>query len=154
MFIFSNVLVIFGFFFSTFFRSTKAALAASFLFIAMSHSLGWLFVHFIYGFANGEEEFFAPFMIHPFLVFYRYLDGLAILLFYYDGKGLSTSFDDNHMGGMLGKCLLLLILHWFIWFFAWLYVLNVFNVGDGTKQHPLFFLNSKYWKSLLGYTIE
>ena len=33
-------------------------------------------------------------------------------------------------------------------------VLNVFNVGDGTKQHPLFFLNSKYWKSLLGYTIE
>ena len=89
-------------FFSTFFRSAKAALAASFLFVTLSNQLGWLLVHFIYIFAGAKEEFFAPYMIHPFLVFYRYLDGLAILLFYNEGKGVKISFDNDAFGGMLG----------------------------------------------------
>ena len=110
----------------------------------------------MYGFDGGQASSFGPFMVHPFWVLYRYLDGLAIMLFYRDGQGVSFNLDNDseYLNGLFSTCFGLLILHWFIWFVLWLYALNVVNIGDGTRKSPLFFLDKAFWGGMCGSSVE
>ena len=136
LFLFSNVSVMFSFFMSTFFTKTSTTLAVSFLFAVLSFQLGIVFIHLVFTLDGGRASSFGPFMVHPFWVLYRYLDGIALMLFYRDGQGVSLSLD-NDMDSLFSTCFGLLTLHWFVWFVLWLYTINVFNIGDGTRKSPL-----------------
>ena len=83
---------------------------------------------------------------------FAFYEALSTQLFFNNFKGVALTWDKSTQvlfrGGwnLFTTPLGLLILHWFVWFFAWFYCINVFHAGRGRREKPGFLCSGRYWK--------
>ncbi len=144
MFVWANVITMFGFFLASLFKNTKTSGAVTFLLIMMFFTAGQDLTIFTTN-LGGQSEDFAPLMWNPAIVMFRWSYAFAFQSF--QGEYITAETYTEIQGGGLVETMELMILHWFIWAGLAAYCNVVLPTGGHGARAPFYFcLLPKWWK--------
>ena len=147
MFVWANLIVVFGFFLAALFKSTKTSGAVTFLILMMFLTSGQDLTIFTYNF-GGQAEDFAILMWNPCYVMFRWAYAFAFGGF--QNNWVTAENVWTYQNGTLAESMGLMILHWFIWALLAAYLNQVLSTGGHGAREPFYFcLTPKWWKSCM-----
>mmetsp|Transcript_8009 Transcript_8009/g.14688 ORF Transcript_8009/g.14688 Transcript_8009/m.14688 type:complete len:1998 (+) Transcript_8009:47-6040(+) len=141
------LLVVYSFFLSVFFSSSKTSTAATFLFMLILNTTGTSLLQTLTEDPNSTEASFVFLMLIAPLVMIRTLLWLGLAGAF--NEQLTAQNINVYANGIVGKCINYMWPHIFVTIVLLWYLEKVLPVGFGVPEHPLFFIQKRYWKAVM-----
>lgn len=145
LFLFSwgNLMIVFSFFLSLFFKSSRTSTAFVFLLILIVNTTGLNLLSTLTSDPNSSERAFSVMMFFPPLVMLRGMLWLGLAGAF--KEAITVDNVSSYGGGTFMFCISLMWIHIVVFGFLVWYLDKVLNVGFGVSYHPLFFLQKSFW---------